>query len=293
MGHYDLTRLPAGASKYEDGVRRREGGPVEKYTPLRCPPGLPEPSTFLADLEKSTQSFLSQQRASQSLSSQYELEGAGKTSSVLKNLPGHSRHLQGPAGSQAAPLGLAPDTMLIYDEFLQQHRRPVSKLDLEEKRKREAREKGSGGYQTRSQFLTAPLFVGIDINGDLVATGYYYEVDDSYDESDEEEVRAHLRRVAEQPPLKLDDSTEVQAPHTHFWAGSDSGTQHHAISPLSPETGLSPSGWSDHREPARGAHAAEAEEEEEDAQGAKPFAPCFALQTHSSSSAPAQHSFHP
>lgn len=39
--------------------------------------------------------------------------------------------------------------------------------------------------------------------------GYYYELDDSYDESDEEEVRAHLRRVAEQPPLKLDDSTEV------------------------------------------------------------------------------------
>lgn len=40
--------------------------------------------------------------------------------------------------------------------------------------------------------------------------GYYYELDDSYDESDEEEVRAHLRRVAEQPPLKLDDSTEVK-----------------------------------------------------------------------------------
>lgn len=39
--------------------------------------------------------------------------------------------------------------------------------------------------------------------------GYYYELDDSYDESDEEEVRAHLRRVAEQPPLKLDDSAEV------------------------------------------------------------------------------------
>ena len=39
--------------------------------------------------------------------------------------------------------------------------------------------------------------------------GYYYELDDSYDESDEEEVRGHLRRVAEQPPLKLDDSMEV------------------------------------------------------------------------------------
>lgn len=39
--------------------------------------------------------------------------------------------------------------------------------------------------------------------------GYYYDLDDSYDESDEEEVRAHLRCVAEQPPLKLDTSSEV------------------------------------------------------------------------------------
>lgn len=144
MGHYDLGRLPPGTSKYEDGGRRREGAPVEKYAPLRCPPGLPEPSTFLADLEKSTQSFFNQQRASLSLSSQYELEGASKNSSVLKNLPGHSRHGAGSGVSQAAPLGLGPDTTLIYDEFLQQHRRPVSKLDLEEKRKREAREKGTG-----------------------------------------------------------------------------------------------------------------------------------------------------
>lgn len=146
MGHYDLSRLAPGTSKYEDGVRRRDGGPLEKYAPLRCPPGLPEPSTFLADLEKSTQSFFSQ--PSLSLSSQYELEGASKNSSVLKTLPGHSRHIQGlgagPGVSQVAPLGLGPDTMLIYDEFLQQHRRPVSKLDLEEKRKREAREKGTG-----------------------------------------------------------------------------------------------------------------------------------------------------
>ncbi|CAF87335.1 unnamed protein product, partial [Tetraodon nigroviridis] len=206
MGHYDLARLAPGTSKYEDGVRRREGGPVEKYAPLRCPPGLPEPSTFLADLEKSTQSFLSQQRASLSLSSQYEhIQGLGA----------------GPGGAQVAPLGPGPDAMLIYDEILQQHRRPVSKLDLEEKRKREAREKG-----------------------------YYYELDDSYDESDEEEVRAHLRRVAEQPPLKLDDSTEVRAASRRSRASSRSGTPHHTALLLPPETGLSSSGRSDHREPA-------------------------------------------
>lgn len=48
-------------------------------------------------------------------------------------------------------------------------------------------------------------------NNLLPVSGYYYELDDSYDESDEEDVRAHLRRVAQQPPLKLDASTEVQS----------------------------------------------------------------------------------
>ncbi|TRY95340.1 hypothetical protein DNTS_034099, partial [Danionella cerebrum] len=60
-----------------------------------------------------------------------------------------------------------------------ENKKIISKLDLEEKRRREAREKG-----------------------------YYYELDDSYDESDEEEVRAHLRRVSQQPPLKLDACRE-------------------------------------------------------------------------------------
>lgn len=64
-------------------------------------------------------------------------------------------------------------------------------------------------------FLATPLCRNIDLNADLVVTGYFYELDDSYDESDEEEVRAHLRRVAEQPPLKLDDSTEVHVTHAH------------------------------------------------------------------------------
>uniref|UniRef100_A0A8C6SJ64 Gse1 coiled-coil protein n=1 Tax=Neogobius melanostomus TaxID=47308 RepID=A0A8C6SJ64_9GOBI len=140
---------PSGIGHYER-LRRREGGIMDKYPPLRCPPGS-EPSTFLADLEKSTQSFFNQQRASLPLAT-----------------VGH-----------VASIGTGPDMTLIYDEFLQQHRRPVSKLDLEERRRREAKEKG-----------------------------YYYELDDSYDESDEEEVRAHLRRVAEQPPLKLDESNE-------------------------------------------------------------------------------------
>lgn len=44
----------------------------------------------------------------------------------------------------------------------------------------------------------------------LLLPGYYYDLDESYDESDEEEVKAHLRRVTEQPPLKLDTSSEVR-----------------------------------------------------------------------------------
>lgn len=58
--------------------------------------------------------------------------------------------------------------------------------------------------------LLEDLKSGVSVVTTLFAAGYYYELDDSYDESDEEEVRAHLRRVAEQPPLKLDDSTEVK-----------------------------------------------------------------------------------
>ncbi|KAM9301475.1 genetic suppressor element 1 [Gastrophryne carolinensis] len=140
--------------------RRRD---LEKYQPIREAEHVAYGhAPFLAELEKSTQTFLSRERG------------------VLP-----------PAPHDAAPLLLhrpitlqrvAPrtrDPAYVYDEFLQQHRRLVSKLDLEERRRKEAREKG-----------------------------YYYDLDDSYDESDEEEVRAHLRRVSEQPPLKLDTSSE-------------------------------------------------------------------------------------
>ncbi|MEQ2173926.1 hypothetical protein GOODEAATRI_002678 [Goodea atripinnis] len=184
MGHYELSRGPSGPSKYEDGMRRRDMAAMEKYPPIRAPLVIPEHSTFLADLEKSTQSFLSQQRASMSLPSQYEMEGSLKINAGLKNLQGHpvhSRHGQGLgmiAGSGIGPVtaqGMGPDTLLIYDEFLQQHRRPVSKLDLEEKKRREAREKG-----------------------------YYYELDDSYDESDEEELSTRFT------PEEMDRAPELE-----------------------------------------------------------------------------------
>ncbi|KAJ3596224.1 hypothetical protein NHX12_002633 [Muraenolepis orangiensis] len=71
-----------------------------------------------------------------------------------------SGELKGPSSGvrerQGAPV--APRSTLVYDEALQQHRLLLSKLDLMEKRRREARE-----------------------------GGYYYELEESYDESDEEE----------------------------------------------------------------------------------------------------------
>uniref|UniRef100_A0A8C9LB88 Gse1 coiled-coil protein n=1 Tax=Pavo cristatus TaxID=9049 RepID=A0A8C9LB88_PAVCR len=145
--------------KLEDSSRKRDA--LEKY-PLPREPSTAEHTgfthtPFLAELEKSTQSILSQQRPP-----------ATPFGEVTK-----------PSSPYRPPQPRAQDPMYIYDEFVQQHRRLVSKLDLEERRRREAREKG-----------------------------YYYDLDDSCDDSDEEEVRAHLRCVAEQPPLKLDTSSE-------------------------------------------------------------------------------------
>ncbi|XP_031513904.1 genetic suppressor element 1 isoform X2 [Papio anubis] len=159
--------------KAEEGPRKREPAPLDKYQPPPPPPREggslehqpfpPGPGPFLAELEKSTQTILGQQRASLPQAATF-----GELSGPLK-----------PGSPYRPPAPRAPDPAYIYDEFLQQRRRLVSKLDLEERRRREAQEKG-----------------------------YYYDLDDSYDESDEEEVRAHLRCVAEQPPLKLDTSSE-------------------------------------------------------------------------------------
>ncbi|OXB78422.1 UNVERIFIED_CONTAM: hypothetical protein H355_009193 [Colinus virginianus] len=147
--------------KLEDGSRKRDV--LEKYPLPPREPGTAEHTAFthtpfLAELEKSTQSILSQQRP----------PPAAPFGEVTK-----------PSSPYRPPQPRTQDPMYIYDEFVQQHRRLVSKLDLEERRRREAREKG-----------------------------YYYDLDDSCDDSDEEEVRAHLRCVAEQPPLKLDTSSE-------------------------------------------------------------------------------------
>ncbi|XP_040838204.1 genetic suppressor element 1 isoform X2 [Ochotona curzoniae] len=149
--------------------RKREAAPLDKYQPPPREAGSLEPQAFshgpgpfLAELEKSTQTILGQQRSCLPQATLGELSRPLKADSPYR-----------------PPAPRAPDPAYIYDESLQQRRRLVSKLDLEERRRREAQEKG-----------------------------YYYDLDDSYDESDEEEVRAHLRCVAEQPPLKLDTCSE-------------------------------------------------------------------------------------
>lgn len=108
--------------KLEEGPRKRDA--LEKYPPGR-EPGAPEHGAFthtpfLAELEKSTQSILSQQRA------------------LATPFPEATK----PSSPYRPPQPRAQDPMYIYDEFVQQHRRLVSKLDLEERRRREAREKG-------------------------------------------------------------------------------------------------------------------------------------------------------
>lgn len=121
------------AEKAEEGPRKREAAPLDKYPPPPRDAGSLEqqtyphgPGPFLAELEKSTQTLLGQQRAALTQPAPFgELAGPLKPGSPYR---------------PAAPRG--PDPAYIYDEFLQQRRKLVSKLDLEERRRREAQEKG-------------------------------------------------------------------------------------------------------------------------------------------------------
>lgn len=113
--------------------RKREAAPLDKYQPPAREAGGLEPAVFphgpgpfLAELEKSTQSLLGQQRASLPQAASF-----GELSVPVK--PGSPYRHPAPRG---------PDPAYIYDEVLQQRRRLVSKLDLEERRRREAQEKG-------------------------------------------------------------------------------------------------------------------------------------------------------
>lgn len=119
--------------KAEEGPRKRAPTPLDKYQPPPREAGNLEhqtfphgPGPFLAELEKSTQTILGQQRASLSQPATF-----GELTGPLK-----------PGSPYRPPAPRGPDPAYIYDEFLQQRRRLVSKLDLEERRRREAQEKG-------------------------------------------------------------------------------------------------------------------------------------------------------
>lgn len=121
--------------KAEEGPpRKREAAPLDKFQPPPREAGGLEhqafphgPGPFLAELEKSTQTILGQQRAALPQPAPFaELAGPLKPGSPYR---------------PPAPRG--PDPAYIYDELLQQRRRLVSKLDLEERRRREAQEKGA------------------------------------------------------------------------------------------------------------------------------------------------------
>ncbi|CAB1343282.1 unnamed protein product, partial [Coregonus sp. 'balchen'] len=175
-----LTRAewPPSSERGEEGCRRMGEGP-ERFSSVRGPILQVSGLWSMAELERSTHSLHHQhnhnhlhQRGSLLLSSPSPSSDLGVQRP--SSSPSSSRDLQ-----KSERPGQEPQNPVVYDEILLQQHRLVSKLDLEENRRREARE-----------------------------GGYYYDLDESYDESDEEEVRAHLRRVAEQPPLKLDTSSE-------------------------------------------------------------------------------------
>ncbi|XP_040024643.1 genetic suppressor element 1-like isoform X1 [Gasterosteus aculeatus] len=159
--------------KQEDGGRRRTEV-TERYT-----------STIGASLQEAgSWNQADQDRAIQSLYHRHHINNLHKRPMEPPSVPRAGAELVGRCRAASPPLvrerqGKLPSSVLVYDEVLQQHRQLLSKLDLEEKKRREARE-----------------------------GGYFYELDESYDESDEEEVKAHLRRVTEQPRLKLDTSSE-------------------------------------------------------------------------------------
>ncbi|XP_008310186.1 genetic suppressor element 1-like isoform X1 [Cynoglossus semilaevis] len=117
--------------------------------------------------------------AVKSLNHQHHLNNLHRRSLSAKNDLRGGQRQEASSPSVTKQRSRASSSMMVYDEVSQQYRRLLSKLDLEERRKREARE-----------------------------GGYFYDLNESYDESDEEEVKAHLKRVTEQPPLKLDASSE-------------------------------------------------------------------------------------
>lgn len=120
----------------EEGGRRRAEGP-ERYPSLRG-------ASFQ---EAGFWNKAEQDRAIQSLYHRHHINNLHQRPCVPLSIPGSCTDTGGICQT-ASPSPVrerqsqAPDSMMVYDEVLQQHRRLLSKLDLEEKRRKEAREGG-------------------------------------------------------------------------------------------------------------------------------------------------------
>lgn len=118
--------------KLEDGGRRRAEGP-ERYTSLRG-------ASFQ---DPGSRNKVEQDRVIQSLYHRHHINSLHQRSGVPPDLGGQVK------AASPSPLRerqyQPPNSMLVYDEALQQHRPLLSKLDLEEKKRREAREGGKHG----------------------------------------------------------------------------------------------------------------------------------------------------
>lgn len=110
--------------KLEDGARRRAEG-LERYTSLR--------GQDAGCLRKSEHD-----RASQNLYQHHHINNLHPKPCV----PAEQRGKCLAASPSALREHQTPTSMLIYDEVLQQQRRLLSKLDMEEKKRKEAKEEG-------------------------------------------------------------------------------------------------------------------------------------------------------
>lgn len=122
--------------KQEDGGRRRTEV-TERYTSMRGASLQEAGSWNQAD----------QDRAIQSLYHRHHINNLHKRPMEPPSVPRAGAELVGRCRAASPPpvrerQGKLPSSVLVYDEVLQQHRQLLSKLDLEEKKRREAREGG-------------------------------------------------------------------------------------------------------------------------------------------------------
>lgn len=110
--------------KLEDGARRRAEG-LERYTTLR-------------GQEAGSWTKTEQDRATQNLHQHHHVNNLHQKPGAPADHRGKCR-----TASPSAPREqLTTSSVLIYDEVLQQQRRLLSKLDMEEKKRKEAKEEG-------------------------------------------------------------------------------------------------------------------------------------------------------